>query len=288
MSNNKSRLECSEKSKAEGSEVRPRRSGPPPIPKSYLKDVRAKEPLADDGQFKEGNLTDGILRYLSLGLTVVAVLLSSSILLALSRSQRSIVDNLASVRLAKNTVDESSIQASELVGESAVNSDSLLAFGQNDSDLQAAANDVAASIATNNSEVKPAASEPTLPFELPIENGNSETDETQKPDGNDDSELLIVIDLFRTPNQSPEQQQAEKQAQESVAMASCEADNNQPNAKSNSVVQKEKPEPISAPYYGTKIKWHRLVDDAVKEAKNENKPIFLIHVSGNFTKEEFT
>ena len=46
--------------------------------------------------------------------------------------------------------------------------------------------------------------------------------------------------------------------------------------------------PIGAPYYGTKIKWNRVVKDAVTQAKSEDKLVFLIHVSGNFTKEEFT
>lgn len=44
----------------------------------------------------------------------------------------------------------------------------------------------------------------------------------------------------------------------------------------------------TAPYYGTKIEWNRLVEDASEKAKSQNKLVFLIHVSGNFTKEEFT
>lgn len=46
--------------------------------------------------------------------------------------------------------------------------------------------------------------------------------------------------------------------------------------------------PIAAPYYGTRIEWNRVVDDAASKAKSEHKLVFLIHVSGNFTKEEFT
>lgn len=45
---------------------------------------------------------------------------------------------------------------------------------------------------------------------------------------------------------------------------------------------------ITAPYYGTRIEWNRVVDDAASKAKSEQKLVFLIHVSGNFTKEEFT
>ena len=45
---------------------------------------------------------------------------------------------------------------------------------------------------------------------------------------------------------------------------------------------------VRAPFYGTKIEWHRRVDDASRRARSEDKLIFLMHVSGNFTKEDFT
>ena len=39
---------------------------------------------------------------------------------------------------------------------------------------------------------------------------------------------------------------------------------------------------------GTAIRWHRDLDQAVRLAKRESKLLFVLHLSGNFTKSAFT
>lgn len=39
---------------------------------------------------------------------------------------------------------------------------------------------------------------------------------------------------------------------------------------------------------GTSITWHRRATDAARLARQEDKLVFLIQVSGNFAREEFT
>ena len=39
---------------------------------------------------------------------------------------------------------------------------------------------------------------------------------------------------------------------------------------------------------GTAIRWHRDLDQAARLAKRQSKLLFVLHLSGNFTKSAFT
>lgn len=253
---------------------------PPPFPNVTPQPGQVELDPPNDGFF-----SNGLIRFLIVDLLIVAILLAANIFVVLGAK---------TVQTTKATP-----------GIAGANTSAAAVNPENQSDVEAPPEIIANDTESSSNIVLKSAPKPGGEMKVvrfaKLEKIPTESASEYQPNENTDrlSKAINIPDANRTMGNGPSKEaEANLFSKLAVLRERVNAQNEEaftdppPSSEVCELGTCTDPSqtnvPISAPYYGTKIKWNRVVKDAVTQAKSEDKLVFLIHVSGNFTKEEFT
>ena len=266
---------------------------PPPITSQVGKTTQLDSESPSDEFF-----SSKLIGFLIVNFSLLSVLLAAGILLALKSSKMQLTWHLdrkeysrrnsveAGVDVFRLKTNESNKAVANELGhatqETPASAEGNPEIGKPSLDLNAKTAGRTITASRKDSKGKRFLSEIALKLRRLAETMDNPTSEVKSKDRSEDQhgseqqednepEILMVS------TSSPQRKQVVKN--ESLQDA-C-----QPDAQIDPTQAKPQ---IDAPFYGTKIEWNRLVDQAASQASSEDKLVFLMHVSGNFTKEEFT
>ena len=258
---------------------KPKPAGPPPLPNEKPQ-CRQVEPVALDGAF----FSQSIIRFLIAEISLVAILLAA-IFFAILTSDTSHLTRMSA------EIDHSNKFSFANTGNQT--NDKIACVSTSD-DPTSVPNIVTGSESTTTGEqfdVKSATAEDIFIDVAPGKHSDANVSPQGKSTANatatyapyersyEGTEFVLFRNLATKSNRvNTQQEESFTSLPKSSELCEIDASANQNEA----IIQTKEP------FYGTKIKWNRAVNEAADKAKSEDKLVFLMHVSGNFTKEEFT
>lgn len=253
---------------------------PPPNPSVSAQFRSTESAFPNDVIF-----TNGLIRFLIVNLSLLAVLLAVNILVVIRADSIQVARNPENskptssdfrnenpeINLRKKTLPDSFSDHSE-TGNAVGRDHSIVTLAEFEGEETGTnlvfTNSTPALLKSVTSTDSPAKKPDE--FQVADISGNQSDTET---------EVLVVTELAPYSNPLDEEQSNlsfKEPTTPEICAPAAGIDEAQPNPQ------------MAAPFYGTKIKWVRVAKNACRTAKSQDKLLFLMHVSGNFTKEEFT
>lgn len=273
---------------------------PPPIPYSP---TQKHVPIASHGDVF---FTDGLLRFLIVNLSLLTILLAANVLVVLRSESIQWSQNSQSMETAeaKSVDDQRAILSGVSIADESYANSHLAQLGLKEPATKLTGDNAERRLASSNSMIVEIKSQPQPATRLSSSSVRTDDSPVRDPievqkhnpvkeEIFEDSEVLVIAEL--TPQRSTDTNPFQTSTQVPLTLQEPTAQVCQPPTSIGPTSMNptcmnpgQDNDPMREPYYGTKIEWNRQVRDASRKAKSENKLVYLIHVSGNFTKEEFT